>query len=461
MIAKSVIDTSLKYNGVLIVGIGQEPNKKFYYLTNTEDVINYINPTVKEDLISDETKFKTLDVKYGIYREIEYSNVSDLIMPCVPLFSSPRISEIDQKPSQDVMDRSKLFVDKFKALDKAVFTDISDTEISHIVNAFVKANSKNENLFDSSIDYIDSHIYMYDKGIAQHIYNQDKTLIDFFSTELGVMLEFFESDVKQKLKELLSVGNTKEALEFCKNCWRTLLEIYRNKSIEEYNEQIKKVNENSQMEDFEKEYALNSIQNEKDRIQKLDHEPYLELIDEPNSLIKYWPYNNVNLESTDSIVINLGGSSVDEKFGDNRPSKSIYVSNDYFYRLINIIKKYIPDHEITLKDCRGLFTESTIKNDDSYSLEMKQKIYSIKEALVNAKKAKLALVKEKMLEALKNEMNEVSEEEIKNEILEIINIIELSQREINTLTPQLNVVDILDFWPPALYPIPNELNPNK
>lgn len=461
MIAKSVIDISLKYNGVHIVGYEEEPNKKFYYLTNTSEVIEYFSPAIKEELVCDDNKLKTFDVKYGIYRELEYSKISDLIMPCVPLFSSPRICEIDGIPSSEVLDLSKLFINKFKALDKSVYTDTQDLEMSHRVNSFVKANIKNENLFDTIFDGIDSHIFMYDKGIAQHIYNQNKVLVDFFSTELGVLLEFFDSEVKQKLKELLLVNNTKEALEFVKSCWRTLLEINRTKALEEYDEQIKKVNENSQIEDFEKEYMLNSIQNEKDRIKNLNHEPYLDLIDDPNSLVKYWPYNNVNLESSDSVIINLGGSTVDEKFGSNRPSKSIYVSNDYFYRLINIIKKYIPEYNLALTDCKGLFTESTIKNDSPDNIILKQKIASIKEALVASKKAKLTLAKEKMLESLKKEINEVSEKEIKNEIQEIITLIELAQKEIDNLSPLQNVVDILDFWPPALYPVPNELNPNQ
>ena len=251
------------------------------------------------------------------------------------------------------------------------------------------------------------------------------------------------------------VSNRNEALEFTRNCWRTLLEIYRSKSLELYDEAIKKINENVTLEDFEKEYMLTTTQNEKDRIQKLDHEPYLALIDDANQFIKYWPYTNINLESTDTIITNLGGSSAEEKFNDKMPSKTVIVSNDYFFKLINIIKRYIPETPFTLHDSKGLFTESTLKGNT------KQKIKDIKEALVAAKKRKLCVVKDNILTSLNKELNDVTEEEVKKEIHEIIHLIENTQEDIDGLTSSSSVVDILDFWPPALYPMPNELNPNQ
>lgn len=459
MIEKSVVDTTLQFNGVIVLGYEVDNNKKYYFITNTKEVIDYINPESREELTSDNDKFKTLDVKYLTYREFEYNKITDLVMPCVPLFSSPRLSEIDGKPTSDVLENSKLFIEKFKLLDKSFFKDEIDLDIASKLHSFVKANTKNGNMFPSTIDDIDLHILLYDRGIAEHIYNNNKDVVNFLSTGLGVMLEFFEPEVKTKIRELLP--NKEEALEFTKNCWRTLLEIYKQRSLELYDEEIKKISENNTLEDFEKEYMLTTTQNEKERIQKLDHEQYLALIDDPNSLIKYWPYTNVNLESTDTIVTNLGGSSVDEKFGDNKPNKEIHVSNDYFFKLINIIKRYIPEVQFSLKDCRGIFNENSLKNDAAITNEHREKIKSIKEALVSSKKAKLVQVKEKMLDSLRKEIQEVTEEEVKKEIQEIITLIEKTQEDIDKLSPQFNTVDILDFWPPALYPMPNELNPNQ
>jgi len=457
MIEKSVVDSSLQYNGVVV--LGYENNKYFYFVTTTREIIDYANPAVVEELVSTDSTIKVYDVKYGKYRELEYGKISEVILISVPLFSSPVLGGLEGKISVDILERSKIFVDKFKILDRSLFTDEMDLNLSTQVNNFVIANAKSDNLFLSTIDEIDTHILIYDKGIAGFVYNNNKEVIDFLSTGLGIMLEFFEPEVKQKIKEL--IPNRSEALEFTRNCWRTLLEIYRAKSLELYDEAVKKVNENSTLEDFEKEYILTTTQNEKDRIQKLDHEPYLKLIDDPNSFVKYWPYTNINLESTDAIVTNLGGSTVEEKFGDERPSKTVIVSNDYFFKLINIIKKYIPEKQFSLEDSKGLFTESTLKHDLSMPESQKQKIRELKEALVEAKKRKLATVKENVLASLNKELNDVAEEEVKNEIKEIINLIEKTQEEIDRLSPNNSTVDILDFWPPALYPMPNELNPNQ
>lgn len=451
MIEKSVIDASLKYNGVVV--LGYEDNKYFYFVTATKEIIDYAAPSATEALTNTDSLLKVYDVKHSKYRELEYSKISEVILISVPLFSSPVLGDLEGKISTDILERSKAFVQKFKALDKTQFTDEPDLDLSTRVNSFIVANAKSDNLFLSSIDDIDAHILSYDKGIAGFIYDNNKDVIDFLSTGLGIMLEFFEPEVKQKIKELIS--NKNEALEFTRNCWRTLLEINRSKSLELYDEAIKKINENVTLEDFEKEYMLTTTQNEKDRIQKLDHEPYLALIDDANEFIKYWPYTNINLESTDTIITNLGGSSAEEKFNDKLPSKTVIVSNDYFFKLINIIKRYIPETPFTLHDSKGLFTESALKGNT------KQKIKELKEALVAAKKRKLCAVKDNVLASLNKELNDVTEDEVKKEIQEIICLIENTQEDIDRLTSSSSTVDILDFWPPALYPMPNELNPNQ
>ena len=66
-----------------------------------------------------------------------------------------------------------------------------------------------------------------------------------------------------------------------------------------------------------------------------------------------------------------------------------------------------------------------------------------------------------MIDSLLKEKNEVDDVTVKDEIQEIISLIENTQEDINRLSTNYNTVEILDFWPPALYPIPNELNPNQ
>ena len=189
MIEKSVIDASLKYNGVVV--LGYEDNKYFYFVTATQEIIDYAAPSAIEALTNTDATLKVYDVKHSKYRELEYSKISEVILISVPLFSSPVLGDLESKISTDVLERSKTFVQKFKALDKTLFTDEPDLDLSTQVNSFIVANAKSDNLFSSSIDDVDAHILIYDKGIAGFIYDNNKDVIDFLSTGLGIMLEFF------------------------------------------------------------------------------------------------------------------------------------------------------------------------------------------------------------------------------------------------------------------------------
>jgi len=460
MIAKNVVDSSLKYNGVHVVEYGE---KAYYFITNTDAVIDYANPEPKENLISDDVKFKTFDVKYRVYRELEYEKLKGLVMVCVPAFSSPRKCEIEETPDDDILRSSKRFIDKFKAIDRELYSDECDLDIAAAIHSYVNTNKKCEGLLEVDIDELDMHIILYDSKIASAIIDKNRKNIEFFSTGLGVMLEFFDKEVMSKFREFTVLGDYKGGLEFAKSCWKTLLEIYREKSLEEYDKEIKKVNDNNSIEDFEKEYLLTNLQSDKDKIKELIFDEYLDLIDNPNYLIKYWPFTNVNLESSDSVLVNLGGVSVDEKFKGNEElkRKQVFISNEYFFKLISIIKKYVPDVSISVEDSRELFSNIDLNNNSLIPEEQKQKILLIKNSLVNAKKEKLTQIKNKMVESLLNEKNEVDDKSIKDEIQEIITLIESTQEDINKLSPNYSTVEILDFWPPALYPVPNELNPNK
>jgi hypothetical protein len=442
VISRDFVNSALDKCGV--IALKTEDNKTHLVTTN-KNILRHVY--IFGDMASNSESFDALNIKTLSITNIAYDSVVDMHLIAVPLTYSPALLMKDFQDSKEIINFSIEILEKFKKIPLHIQSDIINENIYQKVFQFISSNKKLNNIFNLNLDIADEKVLAYDGGVCTKFYSDNKKQIEFLSASLRILLEFFDTSVRNEF--IRAMDDKDQLIKLARNSWYTLLEVYKEKSLSLYEKDIKELQANTSMTDFEKEYMLTSIQNEKEKLLSTNFFEYIDLIDDPNFLIKYWPFTNISLEASDTIITNIGTSSASEKFSD-APKKSVILGTDYFLKLIKIINLYLSPNKISIENGFKLFSSQT-----------EPSLANIKANLVDAKKKILVKRKDELLSYLQAEKNENEEQEIKDEIQEIIDIVNNTQRDIDNLHAELNTTDIIDFWPAALYPIPDELDPNK
>lgn len=443
--SKETIINTIEKCGIVVA---RTTNNKLYFLTSNRNILRHVY--IFGELQNTDTSFEALNVKTLSIISLNYNDIDELFLICIPEFYAPALITRGLQDNKEIINFSIEMLERFKKLKKELFKDTIDFDICSKVKRFIASNKKLDNLFKLNLDVIDEKILAYEGGLCENFYATYAKQIDFLSPGIGVMLEFFDKTIRDEFIKI--IDNKDEILKLAKNSWFTLLSLYREKSLELYDKETHKVLSDTTLTDFEREYLLTSIQTEKEKLQNCNFFEFINLIDDPDFLLKYWPFTNISLESTDTLVTNLGSQSINEKFNENRPKKTIILGTDYFLKLIKIINNYL-NEQVSISTGFKLFSAKTDSDKDS--------VKEIKSKLILAKKNKLLERKNELLEYLEKEKEENEEQDIKDEIQEIINIVHSTQKEIDNINDNINVTDLLEYWPAALYPIPDELDPNK